>query len=99
VGSGAGAAVGVVAESVDVHAALSVGVVAGNVPCDLCGRGLVLLLKGDGTLDVGVSTEDGDWWVVVSCWFRGVYSLERIDWSRERRVELAISALPVVRCP
>jgi hypothetical protein len=64
--SGAGAAVGVVAESVDVHAALSVGVVASNVPCDLCGRGLVLLLEGDGTLDVGVSTEDGDWWIVLA---------------------------------
>jgi hypothetical protein len=58
--SSAGASVGVVAKSVDVHATLSVGVVAGNVPCDLGGRGLVLLLEGDGALDVGVSTEDGD---------------------------------------
>ena len=57
---GAGASVGIVAESVDVHATLSVGVVAGNVPCDLGGGRLVLLLKGDGSLDVGVSTEDGD---------------------------------------
>ena len=32
VGSGRGAAVGVVTEGVDVHAALSVGVVAGDVP-------------------------------------------------------------------
>jgi hypothetical protein len=59
--SRAGAAVGVVAESVDVHAALSVGIVAGDVPCDLSVGGLVLLLEGDGALDVGVSTENGDY--------------------------------------
>jgi hypothetical protein len=58
--SGAGASVGVVTKSVDVHATLSVGVVASDVPCDLGGGGLVLLLEGDGSLDVGVSTEDGD---------------------------------------
>jgi hypothetical protein len=32
VGAGGSAAVGVVAEGVDVHAALSVGIVAGDVP-------------------------------------------------------------------
>lgn len=59
--SSACAAVGVVAKSVDVHATLSVGVVAGDVPCDLGVGGIALLLEGDGALDVGVSTEDGDW--------------------------------------
>lgn len=54
------AAVGVVTESMDVHATLSVGVVAGDVPCDGGVGVLVRLLKGDGTLDVGVSTEDSD---------------------------------------
>ena len=58
--SGRSAAVGVVAKGVDVHATLSVGVVAGNVPRDGGGRGLALLFKGHGALDVGVSTEDGD---------------------------------------
>ena len=58
--AGARAAVGVVAVGVHVHATLSVGVVAGDVPCDLCARVLVGLLEGDGSLDVGVSTEDGD---------------------------------------
>jgi hypothetical protein len=59
--SRAGAAIGVVAESVDVHSTLSVGVVAADVPCDLGVGGLVLLLKRDGALDVGVSTENGDY--------------------------------------
>ena len=60
VGSSGSAAIGVVAESVDVHATLSVGVVAGDVPCDGGLRVLVGLLEGDGSLDVGVSTEDSD---------------------------------------
>jgi hypothetical protein len=38
--TGAGAAVGVVTESVNVHAALGVGVVAGDVPGDLGVGGL-----------------------------------------------------------
>ena len=58
--SSTGAAVGVIAEGVNVHATLSIRVVARNVPCDLGVKGLVGLLKGNGTLDVGVSTEDGD---------------------------------------
>lgn len=58
--SSAGAAVGVVTVSVNVHATLSVGVVASNVPCDLGVGGFVGLLEGDGSLNVGVSTEDGD---------------------------------------
>lgn len=56
----AGAAVGVVAEGVDVHAALGVGVVAGDVVGD-GGRGTLRgLLEGDGALDVGVTTENGN---------------------------------------
>jgi hypothetical protein len=61
VGAGRGAAVGVVAEGVDVHAALSVGIVAGDVPRDGGGGALVLLLEGDGALDVGVTAEDSDY--------------------------------------
>jgi hypothetical protein len=59
-GSSGCAAVGVVAESVHVHATLSIGIVAGDVPGHGGGRGLVLLLERHGSLDVGVSTKDGD---------------------------------------
>lgn len=58
--TGAGAAVGVVTESVDVHSALGVGIVAGDVPGDLGVGGLGGLLEGDGALDVGVTTDDSD---------------------------------------
>ena len=58
--TGAGAAVGVVTEGVDVHATLGVGVVAGDVPGDLGLGGLGGLLEGDGALDVGVTTDDSD---------------------------------------
>lgn len=58
--AGRGAAVGVVAKGVDVDATLSVGVVAGDVPGDGGGSGLGLLLKSDGALDVGVTTENSD---------------------------------------
>ena len=64
--SGRGAAVGVVAEGVNVHTTLSVGVVAGDVPCDGGLRVLVGLLEGDGSLDVGVSTDNSDYKVWVS---------------------------------
>jgi hypothetical protein len=58
--TGRGAAVGVVAEGVDVEATLGVGVVAGNVPAD-GGRGVLgLLLEDDGAGDLGVTTEDGN---------------------------------------
>jgi hypothetical protein len=60
VGTSAGAAVGVVTKSVDVHAALGVGIVAGHVPGDLGLGGLRGLLEGDGALDVGVTTDDSD---------------------------------------
>ena len=59
--SGARATIGVVAEGVNVHATLSVGIVAAHIPGD--GRLGVLgcLLEVHGTLDVGVSTDNSDW--------------------------------------
>lgn len=54
------ASVGVVAELVDVETTFSVGILAGDVPGDCCGRVLVLLLEGDGALDVGVTAEDSN---------------------------------------
>lgn len=54
------ASVGVVTEGVDVHATLSVGIVAGDVPCDAGRAGFGLLLEGDGALDGGLTTDDGD---------------------------------------
>ena len=58
--AGRGAAVGVVAKGVDVHATLGVGVVAGDVPGD-GGRGrLVLLLEDDRARNLGVTPDDSD---------------------------------------
>lgn len=54
------AAVGVVTEGVNVHTTLGVGVVAGDVPRDGGVSTLRGLLEGDGTGDLGVSTEDGN---------------------------------------
>lgn len=59
--AGGGAAVGVVTEGVNVHATLGVGVVAGDVPGDGGGSGLGGLLEGDGSGDLGVTTDDGNW--------------------------------------
>ena len=56
----AGAAVRVVAVGVDMHAALGVGIVAGNVVGDGRGRALRGLLERHGALDIAVSTDDGD---------------------------------------
>lgn len=58
--SSAGAAVGVVSERVNVHTTLRVGVVTGNVPFNGRGRCLAVLGEGDGALDVGVTTENGN---------------------------------------
>lgn len=63
--AGAGAAVGVVAEGVDVHSALGVGVVAADVPGDGGVGGLGGLLEGYGALDVGVTAEDCDCWHII----------------------------------
>ena len=59
--AGRGAAVGVVAEGVDVHATLGVGIMAGDVPGDGGGRGLGVLLKDNSALDVRVTAENTDW--------------------------------------
>ena len=76
--TGRGAAVGVVTELVDVESTLGVGVVAEDVPRDSGGSVLGGLLKGDGTVDLGVTTEDSDWLLLVEtlyrmileCWLR-----------------------------
>lgn len=60
VGASRGAAVGVVAKGVDVHATLGAGIVASNVPRDSSGIGLGGLLKGDRAGDLGVTTDDAD---------------------------------------
>lgn len=60
-GAGRGAAVGVVAKGVNVHAALGVGVVAGDVPGDGGGSRLGRLLEDDGARDLGVTADDRDW--------------------------------------
>jgi hypothetical protein len=65
VGTGRGAAVGVVTELVDVEGTLGIGVVAGDVPGDGGGGVLVSLLEGDGTADLGVSAEDSNWFMLV----------------------------------
>lgn len=52
-----GATIGVVTELVDVHAPLSVRVVAGDVPCNLCGRRLGCLFKGHRAGNLGVSAK------------------------------------------
>ena len=57
---GAGASVGVVAELVDVDAALGGGVAAGNVPSDGSWGGFGGLLEGDGASDFGIAADDGN---------------------------------------
>ena len=59
--AGGGAAVGIVAELVDMHAALGVGVMAGDVVGDGGGRGLGGLLEGHLPGDLGVAADDGNW--------------------------------------
>jgi hypothetical protein len=54
------AAIGVVAELVDMYATLGIGVVAGDVVGDGSGRGLGTLLEGHGSRDFRVSSDDGD---------------------------------------
>jgi hypothetical protein len=60
VGSSGSATVRVVPESVNVYAALSIGIVARDVPAHGRWAGLGGLLKGDGALDIGVATENGN---------------------------------------
>lgn len=54
------AAIGVVAKGVNVETTLSIGVVAGDVPSDGSGSRLRLLLEGDGTANLGVTSENGN---------------------------------------
>jgi hypothetical protein len=61
VGSGGSAAVCVVPESVNVYSALSIGIIARDVPAHGRWAGLGGLLKGDGALDVGIATENGNY--------------------------------------
>lgn len=56
VGSGGCAAIGIVTELMDMHATLSIGVVASDVPCDRGRRGFGLLLKGDRPGDLRVTS-------------------------------------------
>ena len=55
--AGGCAAIGVVAERVDVAASLGIGVVAADVVGDVGRAGLGLLLEDDGSRDLGVTTE------------------------------------------
>jgi hypothetical protein len=58
--AGRGAAVCVVTKGVDVHATLSIGVLARDIPRDGGRGGLGLLLKGHGTRNLGVTPDDSD---------------------------------------
>lgn len=58
--SSACAAIGVVTELVDVHAALGRGIMARDVVGDGCWGGLGRLFKGDGPADLGITAEDCD---------------------------------------
>lgn len=60
-GAGRCAAIGVIAELVDVHAALSVSIVACDVPGDGCGGCFGGLLKGDGSGDFGIAADLCNW--------------------------------------
>lgn len=65
-GTGRRAAVGVVTKGVNVHAPLGIGIVAGNVPADLGGRRLILLLEEDLARDLRVSSNNGDYEIILS---------------------------------
>ena len=55
------ASIGVVSELVDMHATLGIGIIASDVVGD-CGVLMFgSLLKGDGTLDFRVSSDDSDY--------------------------------------
>jgi len=60
VGTGGGAAVGVVTECMDVHATLGIGVVASDIPCDGGWGGLRFLLEGNGPGDLRVTSNGCD---------------------------------------
>jgi hypothetical protein len=67
VGSSGGAAVGVVTKLMDVHATLSIGVVASDIPCDGSWGGLRVLFEGDGSSDLRI-TSDGSNYICRTTW-------------------------------
>ena len=54
----AGAAVGIIPELMDVHSPLRRRIMAGDIVGDGGRRGFTRLFKGDGTFDLGVTTEN-----------------------------------------
>jgi len=57
VGSGGGATIGIVTKLVDVHATLSIGVVASDIPCNGSWGGFRFLLEGNGAGNLRVTSE------------------------------------------
>lgn len=55
------ASVGVITKCMDVHAALGIGIVTGDVPCDRSRGGFVILFESDGSGDLGVSTDGSNY--------------------------------------
>lgn len=60
-GPSGGAAVGVVTELMDVHATLSIGVVASDVPCNSGWGGLRFLLEGNSSGNLRVTSNGCDY--------------------------------------
>jgi len=58
--SSRGATVGIVAKGVNMHATLRIGVMALDIPGDLGGRGLGILLERDRSGDLRVASNDAD---------------------------------------
>jgi hypothetical protein len=86
-----------------MHAALGIGVVAGDVPCNGGLGALGGLLEGHGALDVGVSAENGDWSDDMSV-LLSVDIMQLNEWMMTARVvedqQLAIKVhVPHGRCP
>ena len=69
-GSSGGAAVGVIAELVNVHATLRMRIVTADVPSDSRRGGLRLLLEGDGTGNFRVTSDRSNykWRITRQLW-------------------------------
>lgn len=81
--AGRGAAVGVVAKGVNVHATLGTGILAGDIPSDL-GRGRFgVLLEDDRSGDLRVTSDDTDWetWKVLA-------TTHQSEWPMQPRTKL-----------
>ena len=61
VGSCGGATIGIVTKLVDVHAALSIGVVASDIPRDGGRGGLRLLLESNSAGNLRVTSDDSNY--------------------------------------